>query len=75
MIWPKAHGPSSAGRYAFGLMEGMDWICIHDAFAFRKCNHTISSHIGTILTRSLMTRLTWPSESRRPKTPRLEILL
>lgn len=33
MTGPNSHGPSSSCRYAFGLKEGMDWICIHDASA------------------------------------------
>ena len=51
MMRPESHGPSPYRKYAFGLMGGTDWICIHEAFAFPKCNHTISSHIGTILTK------------------------
>lgn len=33
MMRPKSHGRSSSRRYAFGLVKGMDWICIHDASA------------------------------------------
>ena len=54
---------SSSRRYAFGLVEGVDWICTHDASAstaFRNCTHMISLHIASLFSRGLMARLTWP---------------
>lgn len=48
-------------RFWLGIGNGLDMFMMHlQVFAFRKCTHMISLHIATMITRGLMTRLTWP---------------